>query len=129
MLASVAERGTGGTGAPGLEVRRQGRRFLLVALLTEWIEAASELSGTWRVDPKEGVVELGGRVCVMDGISLSWEVVRPSGDSTRASSAEGAEGVRSWRIVEDGCGDGCGGGSREGSMMESLLRRDLFEDA
>ena len=49
----VVERGRGG-GGPGLEVRRQGLRFLLVALLTEWMEAASELSGTLRVEPKEG---------------------------------------------------------------------------
>ena len=33
VLLPVAERGTGG--GPGLEGRRQGRRFLLVALLTE----------------------------------------------------------------------------------------------
>ena len=57
------------TGVLGLEPRRQGRRFLLAVLPTDLIETASELSGTCSVALNEGVVELGGSVRAMDGMS------------------------------------------------------------
>ena len=50
-----------------LELRRQGRRFLLVALPMELIDTASELSGTSNVEPIEGVVTLGDMVRLMEG--------------------------------------------------------------
>ena len=103
----VAERGTAGTAGAGLEGRRQGRppvRFLPEVLLTEWTEAASELSGTWRDWPKLGVVDDGGRVRVMEGMSWESEAM-PVGDSTKGSSeaagASGADRVRSCRV--EGC--------------------------
>ncbi len=122
---NVAERA--GTGAEGLEPRRQGRRFLLAVLPTDRIETASELSGTCKVALNEGVVELGGSVREIEGISGETEPMYV-GDSTRAGSSD------CWAGGEGGCGareDACEvwGESREGSMILSLLRRDLFDGA